>query len=53
MLKRKRNRLYHPSERDLTGLILSQGTTRNQLPVIKKAVSATIQDLIGYFPENS
>ena len=33
--------------------LLSQCTIRNQLPVIKQAVSATIQDSIGYFPENS
>ena len=33
-------------------LLLSQCTICNQLPVIKQAVSATIQDLIGYFPEN-
>ena len=32
--------------------LLSQCTIRNQLPVIKQAVSATIQNLIGYFPEN-
>ena len=32
--------------------LLSQCTIRNQLPVIKQVVSATIQDLIGYFPEN-
>ena len=31
--------------------LLSQCQICNQLPVIKQAVSATIQDLIGYFAE--